>query len=105
MSKDANPNRAIRPSEVKIVRSFRLSPETVALVQQASDQHGISQGEIIEGCVIEAISTVVKRLEKDRDEKASARAAALASVQKQKRPVGRPRKDAQDRVLPKDHTS
>jgi hypothetical protein len=44
---------------LKIVRSFRLSPEAVNLLIRAADESGRAQGEMIEECIIERIESVL----------------------------------------------
>lgn len=113
MNRDTNKNLERLPAGsqmsggVKITRSFRLSPEAIELVQRAAEESGAAQGDIIEGCVLEAIKDVSARLASDRQKKEEQRAAALAKVKANTRPPGRPRREtpAQARRLPKDHVS
>ncbi len=97
MTRDANtkPERlssaGVTLSGIKIVRTFRLSLESVELVQRAAEESGASQGELIEQCIIQSVAEVSARLLAERRKREEQRAAALARVVV--RPVGRPRKD------------
>jgi hypothetical protein len=48
-------------SNIKVTRSFRLSPESVELVKRASEETGLSQGEIIEHCILEKIESILQK--------------------------------------------
>lgn len=77
---------------MKIVRSFRLTPETVDLLVEAAKETGVAQGDILDACIINCIGGVKERLAAKAKEEQEQRATALARIKENRRPVGRPRK-------------
>jgi hypothetical protein len=79
---------------MKIVRSFRLTPESVDLLQKAAEETGVAQGDILEGCILKCIEGVSKQLAAKVNQDREQRQTALARLNVGKRGPGRPRKDA-----------
>jgi hypothetical protein len=79
---------------VKITRSFRLTPESIDLIQQAAAETGAAQGDILEECILNAIEEVKERLTEKAKTEQEQRDAALARINAAKRGPGRPRKDS-----------
>jgi hypothetical protein len=75
-------------TDIKITRSFRMTPEAVALIQQATEATGAAQGDVIEECIKAAIGQVTERFLRERQAQIESRLARPV------RPVGRPRKSA-----------
>jgi hypothetical protein len=58
----------MKTDEIKITRSFRLTPQTVELLVTAAEKSGWAQGDILEKCIKESITRVVQRLMEKRAE-------------------------------------
>lgn len=86
--------KVVDAGSIKIVRTYRLSHEAAELLRVAAEEIEVSQGDVIENCIIDAIEGVRARLAAEQKEKARKRAERLASLQLTKRSRGRPRKDS-----------
>ena len=75
------------------VVSYRLEKDTIVLIKEASDKTGLSQGEIIENCVLEKLEEVVKKSDARKELKKSGAedfSRELGSAQKAEPKPARP---------------
>lgn len=98
----------------KQTKSFRLSPVVADLVAKAAKKAGLSEGEIIEGCIINQAEAVISEHERVQARLRSSEAVEQVAGAGIERPRDErsdkgtrrgPRKEAQIRRLPKDHVS
>jgi hypothetical protein len=77
---------------MKITRSFRLTLESVDLLQKAAKETGVPQGDLLEACILDCLPEVRERLSAKVKEEQERREVALARLNANKRGPGRPRK-------------
>lgn len=76
-------------TEKKIIKSFRLGPEAVKLIAHAAKASGLSEGDVVENCVVEQIENVVEAAEKERRIEASALRSRLRKRDRKPREITR----------------
>lgn len=74
------------PDLNKKVKTFRLTPDACRLVEEAADQTGLSEGEIIEGCIVAQAEGLVRRHEVQRELLKRPEAVAAVAAAGSRRP-------------------